>query len=174
MSARPPIPPGNIRGIVQAAHGFSLAQILRFNGTSYVLAKADTAANAETPGIVSHVWDANRFTLLFFGYIPGGLSGLTSAQVYFLSPTTAGALTATEPSTAGQISKPLLIADSATSGFFFDWRGMTIPAPITTMTLNPLMIGTDMRLSSISGGGKLETRNPATNTWVTNAQWTNP
>jgi hypothetical protein len=173
MSARPPIPPGNMKAIVQSAHGFSLAQILRFNGTAYVLAKADTAANAETPGIVSHVWDANRFTLLFFGYVTG-LSGLTSAQIYFLSPSTAGALTATEPSTPGQISKPLLIADSATTGFFFDWRGMTVPAPITTMTLSQLFIGTDMRITPITGGGKIETRNPALNTWVTNAQWTNP
>ena len=173
MSARPPIPPGNTTVVNQAAHGFALSQILRFNGSIYVLAKADVPADSEVVGIVSHVWDANRFTLLFFGKVTG-LSGLIAGSVYFLSPSVAGLLTTIEPSTNPQVSKPLLIAVSATDGYFFDWRGMTVPAPITTMSLNPLYIGTDLRISSIANGGKIETRNPATNTWVTNAQWTNP
>jgi hypothetical protein len=51
------------------------------------------------------------------------LSGLTAGTVYFLSPSSAGALTATAPTTVGQVSKPLLIAYTTTAGYFFDWRG---------------------------------------------------
>jgi hypothetical protein len=172
MSARPPIPPGNIRGIVQNGHGFTQGQVLCYNGSTYVLAKSDNESNAETPGIVSHVWDANRFTLLFFGRVI--LSGLVPGAVYFLDPTISGALTTIEPTTSNQVSKPLLIALSATDGYFFNWRGMTIPAPITQMVLTELDIGTDLRITGITGGGKIEARNPATNTWATVDQWTNP
>jgi hypothetical protein len=35
-------------------------------------------------------------------------------------------------------------------------------------------IGTDLRLVSITGGGKLQARNPGTNTWADVDQWTNP
>jgi hypothetical protein len=173
MSARPPIPPGNTAAIVQSGHGFSPGQVLRWNGSTHVLAKGDTAANAEAVGIVSHVWDANRFTLMFFGKCTE-LSGLTPGAVYFLSPSTAGALTTTEPSVNPQISKPLLIAITPTTGYFFDWRGMTVPAPITAMILTELGIGTDLRLVPLTGGGKLEARNPGTGLWATADQWTNP
>src|SRR4029434_3832687 len=102
MSARPPIPPGNTAAIVQSGHGFSPGQVLRWNGSTHVLAKGDTAANAEAVGIVSHVWDANRFTLMFFGKCTE-LSGLTPGAVYFLSPSTAGALTPPDTSVTTEL-----------------------------------------------------------------------
>ena len=115
------------RSIAQTAHGLAVGDIVRYSGTAYVKAKADTAANAEVVGIVSAVADANHFTLLYSGYITG-LSGLTAGTVYFLSPSSAGALTTTEPSTVGQISKPLLLAESTTTGYFVNFRGSAIPA----------------------------------------------
>jgi len=63
--------------------------------------------------------------LLLIGYIDG-LAGLVAGTVYYLSPTVAGALTGTEPTTVGQVSRPLLIALSATTGFFFNWRSILI------------------------------------------------
>jgi hypothetical protein len=111
--------------ITQAAHGFVVGNILYFNGTTYALALADTAVHAEVVGIVSAVIDSGHFTLLTDGYITG-LSGLTAGGVYFVSPTTAGGLVATEPSVIGQISKPLLIADSTTSAYFRNFRGQVI------------------------------------------------
>lgn len=115
------------RAVAQTAHGFALGNVLAYTGTSYALARADTSANAEVAGIVAAVTDANNFTLLTGGYITG-LSALTAGTVYFLSPTTSGALQATDVSTAGQISKPLLIADSTTSGYFVNWRGLILGA----------------------------------------------
>jgi Pectate lyase superfamily protein len=43
-----------------------------------------------------------------------------------------------------------------------------------TQTANFLRIGDDLRLVPITGGGKLQARNPGTNTWADVDQWTNP
>jgi hypothetical protein len=112
--------------ITQTAHGFTVGNVLRIqnSATTFLKALADTAANAEVVGLVSAVVDANTFTLLTFGYITG-LSGLTKGTVYFLSDTTAGLLTATEPTPNGiKVSKPLLVANGTASGFFVNHRGV--------------------------------------------------
>lgn len=111
--------------ITQSSHGFAVGDVLKFSGSTYAKAKADTAADAEVVGIVSAVGGTNTFTLLMSGYI-SGLSGLTQGTLYFLDPSTAGALTATEPSTVGQVSKPLLQAVSTTAGIFTNHRGIVI------------------------------------------------
>ena len=121
------------KAITQASHGFSVGQALKFAGGVYALAQADSAANAEVIGIVSAVAGVNDFTLLMEGYV-SGLSGLTANTMYFLSASSAGALTATEPSTVGQVSKPLLFAVSTTAGVFNNMRGTVIAAPIGAIT----------------------------------------
>lgn len=109
------------RSVNQVAHGFVKGNIVRRAAGSYALATADTAANAEVVGIVESVKDADNFTILIGGYIDG-LSGLTANDVHFLQD--AGGLGIT----AGTISKPLLIADTTTSGFFFNFRGIAAGA----------------------------------------------
>jgi len=109
----------------QATHGFSVGDVLRLNGTSYTEAQANTSANAEVVGIVSVVDDVNNFTLQVGGRITG-LSGLTAGDGYFLRSDLAGAITSTEPTTIGNIVKPVLIADTTTSGFIFNMRGIEV------------------------------------------------
>lgn len=111
--------------ISQTSHGFAVGDVIRTqnNATTYLKAKADSAANAEAVGIVSSVPNANSFVLTTYGYITG-LSGLTKGTVYFLSAGTSGLLTATEPTTSGQISKPMLVADGSTSGHMVNYRGI--------------------------------------------------
>jgi hypothetical protein len=113
------------KSITQTAHGFSVQQVLKYNGTAYALAEADSNADQEVIGIVSTVTDANDFILTTNGYVTG-LSGLTAGTTYFLSATSPGTLTATEPTMIGQVSKPLLVADSTTSGYFTNYRGMVV------------------------------------------------
>lgn len=113
--------------ITSTAHGFSVGNVLRMSGTSYVKAQADSGVNAEAVGIVSVVPDANTFVLATGGYV-SGLSGLTAGAMHFLDPATAGAITATEPTTDGQISKPVFIAVSTTAGYFFNMRGAEVGA----------------------------------------------
>lgn len=109
----------------QTTHGFSVGDWVRHNGTSYTEAQADTAANAESVGIVSAVADVDNFTLTQVGHVTG-LSGLTAGTVYFLDPSTAGAQTATEPTTESEVSKPVLVADSTTSGWILNYRGAIV------------------------------------------------
>lgn len=130
------------QAIAQTSHGLSVGNVVYYTGSAYAKAQADTVAHAEVAGIVDSVVDANNFVLRLIGHITG-LSGLTAGTVYFLSPTTAGALTATEPAAIGQVSKPVLIADGTTTGYFFDFRGLQIgsgiggPAPATTLPASP-------------------------------------
>jgi hypothetical protein len=87
----------------------------------YDLAKADSAADAEAIGIISSATDT-QFTVVLAGVITG-LSSLTPGTVYFLSATSAGELTPDEPTTNGQVTKPMLVALSETSGIVINFRG---------------------------------------------------
>jgi len=119
------------RSITQAAHGLAVGELVRLSAAdTYTKAQADSAANAEVVGIVSAVADANTFTLTTGGYV-SGLSGLTANTVYFLSPSSAGAMTATEPTTTGQVSKPVFVASSTTAGYFVNMRGELLAASVT-------------------------------------------
>lgn len=109
----------------QASNGFAVGDALRHNGTDWVKAQADSAANAEVFAVVSGTGDP-VFTVTFSGYI-SGLSGLTAGAGHFLSPSSAGALTATDPTTSGQVSKPVLVAITTTTAVVQILRGYVIP-----------------------------------------------
>ena len=122
-----------VKTLTETAHGFTVGNIIRFNGTNYIKAKADSASNsANVLGLISKVVDVNSFQLATTGYIDG-LSGLTAGYTYFLSDTVAGGLTATEPSAVGTVSKPMLIAVSATAGFVFNFR--TSPGAVFSLVV---------------------------------------
>ena len=120
--------------VTQTAHGFAVGDVVKFN-TNYAKAKADTPNNAEVVGIVKSVTNANQFVVTPNGYITG-LTGLTTGEVYFLSDTTAGLMTLTEPTTIGHVRRPVLLADSTTSGWVLPYNGTVLvevdePPPIT-------------------------------------------
>lgn len=112
-------------------------------------------------GIVIEVVDSDNFVLLTNGYVTG-LSGLTAGEVHFLSDTTAGALTTTEPTTATHVSKPLLLADSTTSGYFYNFRGNVIdggtPQPAPTWMLVREIDPTDW--DTATGSGSIDVWTP--------------
>lgn len=108
----------------QSGHGLAVQDVVKLSGSgTYAKAQANSEANAEVVGIVSAVADTDNFTLTMYGLVTG-FSGLTAATVYYLDDDTAGLLTTTEPTDAGDISKPVLIARTTTSGFFVNYRGM--------------------------------------------------
>ena len=120
------------QSVTQTTHGFAVNDVIKFSGTTYQKAKADTAANAEVVGIVTAVADANNFTFAMEGYVTG-LSALTSDTVYFLSDATAGLLTAAEPTATNSISKPILKTTSTTTGIIMNMRGSVIvPSRVAT------------------------------------------
>lgn len=110
---------------VEQAHSFTVGQAIRLNGSTYVTAQANSAANAEVVGIVSKVVDADTFQYVASGEITG-LSGLTAGEVYFLSDATPGLLTITEPTTVGSVSIPVGIATSTTKLMVGIKRGITV------------------------------------------------
>lgn len=112
--------PTIVKTITQNSHGYTKGTLLYFNGTTWLKAKADNLATSWTVGMVYEVQSTNVFKLLLLGYIDG-LSGLTAGATHYLSTTVAGAMQDTSPTTDGEIIKGVLIADSATSGYFFNF-----------------------------------------------------
>jgi hypothetical protein len=115
--------------VTQTGHGFAVGDVVRWSGTEFVKAQADSAANADVVGIVASVTSADIFVLGLTDYlIPSGLVGLTPGAAYFLSAATPGLMTATAPTTIGQIRKPVAIAKTATSAWVQVLLGVEIPA----------------------------------------------
>ncbi len=117
------------RTFTETGHGFAVKDVVMFDGSNWVKAQADSAANAESPWVVKSV-TTNTFVAVWSGYI-SGLSGLTAGTVYFLDDDTAGLLTTTEPTDIGDISLPMLVALSATTGVVLNKRGMVITGAVT-------------------------------------------
>lgn len=113
------------KDITQTTHGFIVGDVLYFDGANYAKAKADDESTSEVLGIVSEVSSVNTFTLTTSGYV-SGLSGLVAGTTYYLSEATAGLLTATEPTGVGEVTKPVLVADTTTSGYVIHSRGIII------------------------------------------------
>lgn len=110
----------------QTAHGFVVGDVVRNSGTAntYIKAKADTVDDAEVVGIVTTVTNVNRFVITTEGEVTTGVPAETAGSVLFLSPTTAGALTSTEPTTLTQVSKPLaIVLESSVKMVFHNFRG---------------------------------------------------
>lgn len=150
--------------VAQTAHGLSVGDVVRSNGTAgqFTKAQADSAANAEVIGIVTVVTDANNFTVTTEGYITTGVPTATAGTVFFLSPSSAGALTSTEPSTVGQISIPLLtVITSAAKAFFTVRRGLVI-ATAGTGTVTSVATGTGLTGGPITSSGTISLSTPLT------------
>ena len=131
--------------IMQINHGFSIGDAVRFDGTEWVWSQADSDVDSEVYGLVSNVIDLDNFTITTSGYIVG-LSGLIPGTTYFLSAQIPGGLTSTEPLADGQVSKPLFLATSSSSGLYIDMRGELIsiggsPDTYTNETPTPATVG---------------------------------
>lgn len=97
-----------------ALHGLQVGDVVYLNGSTYTKAIASAANTAEVVGVVSRVISTTQFEIT----LSGEISGLEAAdfeenalpavgEVLFLSGTTAGKLTITEPSTIGYVSIPV-------------------------------------------------------------------
>ena len=133
-----------IKNVMQVAHGFSVGEIVGFNGTVWFLAKADNFADGLAIGLVTAVQDVNDFTVTVAGYV-NSLSGLTAGDLYYLSPTVAGGVQTTMPSVVGQIVRPVYIAISTTEAFVMYWVGDVVTNTTPTgFTWNVVTTNTPM------------------------------
>lgn len=157
------------RIVSQTAHGFSVTDILKFAGGAYAKAQANNLANSQVVGMVAAIVSANEFMLVYGGYVTG-LSGLVTNATYYLSPSVAGLLTTTEPTTAGQVSRPLFIATSASEGYFFLGRSnLIMPADtdtalsqVVTQNAHGFAVGEAIYLSALNTYAKAQANALAT------------
>jgi len=123
--------------VAQSSHGFAVGDIIRLTTTNntYAKALADTAANAETVGVVIDVTDTNNFTYATSGEITvaGAVPNSTTAgDIVFLSTSSAGGTQTTEPSVADQISKPIAVISEANNKMILlPYRGEIISGGAT-------------------------------------------
>jgi hypothetical protein len=109
--------------ITKNSHGFIVGDVIGWdnNLNTYVKDLAVTGAT-ETLGVVLEVPDVNTFKIIFSGYvfIPNNISTdsgtILSNKKYYLSPTNSGKLTLTEPTSVGDVSRPVLLTTSTVSG----------------------------------------------------------
>ena len=125
--------------VTQTSHGLSVGNWIKSSGTAneYAKAQADSVANAEVIGVVTEVADANNFTYTHGGAVDvaGAVPVQTAGTVLFLDPDTAGAATATDPTTTGDVSKPIaVVLESNAKMLLFALRGMEV-----TDTVNPIV-----------------------------------
>lgn len=119
---------GTVDKITQASHGFvsgDVGKAVYLNGAVYALALASAANTAEVVGVISRIIDTNTFEITLSGEITG-LTGLTAGEVYFLSASSPGVLTITEPNTVGEVSIPVGIASSTTTLYVAPKRGVVV------------------------------------------------
>ena len=131
----------NVISVTQSSHGFTVGKVLKSSGSNgtFATAQADSAANAEVVGIVTDSIDTNNFLMTIAGRITvdGVVPDVTAGTVLFLSATSAGDLTSTEPSTTGQISKPVGVVTTADSEMLMvNFRGEVIASSTESWDVN--------------------------------------
>jgi hypothetical protein len=124
------------KNITQAAHGFSVGQVVASSGSTYVLGIADGIQTAEIFGVVTESASTNQFQVTFAGYVSGLTSAsLTLDSLYYLSPDTAGGLTTVQPITGTTISKPILYTHTTDEAMILQHRGIVIASGGTPLNI---------------------------------------
>lgn len=94
----------------QRNHNFQVCDVVRsdYTSNSFTKAQADTADNSEMVGLVDEIVDKDNFYLLQTGeLLSDRVPDQPAGTVMFLSVATPGLMTATVPSSTGEISKPV-------------------------------------------------------------------
>ena len=106
------------------SNSFTAGQaIYRITG-GYALGQANSVSAADILGVVTSS-TGTAFTYVANGYATG-FTGLVDAANYYLSETTAGALTTNPPSAVGMVIKPVLIAIGSTAAQIVEYPGAQV------------------------------------------------
>jgi microcystin-dependent protein len=142
--------------ITKPGHGLTDSDAgspLYLSGSDYVKARADAANTAEVVGLFESKIDDNTFILAMAGDVTVDVSvsgaALVPGETYFLSPSSAGKITATEPTVVGQISKPIGIAKTASTLEFINMRGAVVGGANVRTTI-PLAQTTTNTVQNVS------------------------
>ena len=118
--------------ITYAAHGLTVGALspvvpIAKIGSTYAKAMADTAANIEVVGVAIEAVDASTLKIQQSGKYTATAHGFTGPAIW-LSAATAGLLTETAPSTAGQFLKPIAKVIDANTLELVDYPATQISA----------------------------------------------
>ena len=145
---------------VKVAKGSAVVgDFVRMNGSSLAKASPSSVANAQVLGVVESIDGANA-VVITSGPFSGisGLSGLTTGDVYYLDPNSAGDVTNTDPlNTNGVLDKPVFIATSATSGVIipdFAGTGTTVVDGGGSGTINNAFATISIGTTDITASGE--------------------
>jgi hypothetical protein len=94
----------------QVAHGFTQGAVLYINTAAQYVKAAATTFGAAGRVVVSRVYDADNFAVCARGLMDWPAHGKSIGTLYYLDPTTAGAITSTPPATWEQ---PILVPVNA-------------------------------------------------------------
>jgi hypothetical protein len=128
--------------INQPSHGFDVNDVLGWSGGTYTKAIADGTYNGEVIGIVTCCYNVDCFDITQAGYttgltgnvrnsVSGPLTPMIQDTTYFLSETVSGLLTCIEPSIDTYLSKSVLIATSASSGWVLPYAAYIISSGVS-------------------------------------------
>lgn len=122
---------GVTQTLTQPGNSFVVGNWVRIDASGqYVLAQADTAQDAEVIGvIVQIVTPGSVFVLQQSGYVTTAMavfSGLVDGDVYFLDTATLGTMVNVDATINGQVSRPVFVADTPTSGWVVPYRGLIV------------------------------------------------
>lgn len=93
-------------------------------------------------GIVTSVVDSANFVVTLCGDTTWSTAALTPGKIYFVSPTSAGALQTTPPVLPVHVMQPVLIATTATTGFLFPYVANPIAVDaVRTEHIAPKAVG---------------------------------
>jgi hypothetical protein len=132
--------------VTQAGHGLTGIKPVKLVAALYSLAEANTAANAEFAGF-AEVVDPNTLKITVAG-LQTGFVGLSPGVVYYLDPAVSGGITTVDPviaSVPGTVSRPVLLANTATTGFVLGMRGVelgTTSSQVNEATVPEMIAGT--------------------------------
>ena len=137
----------NTETVTLSSHGHSVGMALKDVSTAGSGGRSlgDTAANSAFYGIVSAVPDTNNFTVT----LPGGkitlttaqwdartgeTGGLTAGEYYVIDHSTAGDITKTASTTANEINRVVLYAESTTEAIVLHFIAEEVSDPVTAFS----------------------------------------
>ena len=131
--------------VSHTSHGFTdptdIGKAVRSSGTDgqFIIARANTAANAEVVGVITSIDTANQYTITTSGFVDvvAAVPTATAGTVFFLAEADDSQLTSTEPTTAGAVSKPVaVVTESNAKMILIHYRGEVITSAVVANAPN--------------------------------------
>lgn len=144
--------------ITQLSHGLIVGNWVRINSAGlYVRGIANTPENSDVIGVVIATPDSDTFTLQQSGYISTAqlvFAGLVPGDPYYLTTNVGspGTMTNVDALVDGEVSRPVFIPDTATSGWVVPYRGIIVGGGPDTSSGGGGS-GTDSNITTVTQNG---------------------